>query len=142
MGENPLRRKRSASREKIPVVQEKQPKTDENPFENSYEVPDIEENGSIETSVKTNGTTSREAEPPKATTKITDLISEPDVRKSVSPKKPAVSRKPSVASIASRRPSSRALEDTEMDDLDELLLGDEVDEVDLGGDIDDEDLFA
>lgn len=146
---NPLRRKRSASTEKIPVVQEKQPKTDEtnsiavNPFENSYDVPDIEENKSIETVLQKNSTTSapREAEvnePTQTTTKTQDLISDPDVRKS--PKK-QVSRKPSVASVASRRPSSRALED--MDDLDELLLGDEeTDNLDLGGDIDDEDLFA
>jgi len=142
---NPLRRKRSASTEKIPVVQEKQPKTDEsiavNPFENSYDVPEIEENKSIETSVQRTSSATRETElnePAQTSTKTQDLISDPEVRKS--PKK-QVSRKPSVASVASRRPSSRALDD--MDDLDELLLGDEeTDNLDLGGDIDDEDLFA
>jgi len=141
--ENPLRRKRSASREETPVIQEKQPKTDEavNPFENSYDVPDIEEKKIIETSVQCRNGSARETElnkPPKTTSKTPDLIADFDVIKS--PKK-QVSRKPSVASVVSRRPSSRALDD--LDDLDELLLGDEeTDNLDLGGDIDDEDLFA
>jgi len=104
-------------------------------------VPEIEENKSIETSVQRTSSATRETElnePAQTSTKTQDLISDPEVRKS--PKK-QVSRKPSVASVASRRPSSRALDD--MDDLDELLLGDEeTDNLDLGGDIDDEDLFA
>jgi len=70
----------------MPVIQEKQPKTDEavNSFENSYDVPDIEEKKIIETSVQSRNGSARETElnkPPKTTTKTPDLIADFDVIK-------------------------------------------------------------
>ncbi|CAG5097968.1 Oidioi.mRNA.OKI2018_I69.XSR.g15312.t1.cds [Oikopleura dioica] len=141
---NPLRRKRSLSSEKEPIVKEKQPKTalkEVNPFEHSYDVPDIDDTIPNKPVLSSNGVRKEDKTAEKK--EITPVIPDPDAEEEATKSPPEqLARKPSTSPVKSRRLSSRALDD--MDDLDaELLLGvEESDNLDLGGDIDDEDLFA